>query len=139
VPDRRRPLTVRVISDDLERPGRAGIGRAFADELEELGWSVRREGDRDVPGRRGSGQTVLLVASSPQAFKGRAGLSPEAERRAREALETGARCLVVFGHLRLLDALGAPGLCAWIAEPVMERAAARWLDRAAAEAEHACT
>lgn len=133
--DRRRPLTVSVISDDLDRPGRAAIGRAFAAELEELGWSVWLEGGGNVPDRLGSDQTVLLLASSPQAFKGRAGLSPEVERRTREEIEAGAGCLVVFGHVRLLDALGIPGLCAWAAEPVMERAAARWLDRAAAETE----
>jgi hypothetical protein len=133
--DRRRPLTVRVISDDLDRPGRVAIGRAFAAELEELGWSVRLEGGREVPDRPGSDQAVLLLASSPQAFKGRGGLSPEVERRTREEIEAGAGCLVVFGHVRLLDALGIPGLCAWAAEPVMERAAARWLDRAAAETE----
>jgi beta-glucosidase len=134
---RGRPVVVRALSDDRELPGSASLGEAFTETLQGLGWEARLEG---APGT-GTGigseseQVVILVASSPQAFKGFAGLTAENEAALRGELGADRgepACLVVLAHRRLLERLGVPGLCAWSPEPVMERAAAR---RLAAEAD----
>lgn len=126
-----RPLAVHAVSDDLERAGEeeaSAFGAAFARELDSLGWSVEAAGDTGSGGGDGGGQRAVLLRATPQAEKGRAGLSPERARRVRELLGAGgAAVLVVFGHERLLRELERPGLCAWSAEDVMQRAAARAL------------
>ncbi len=130
---RGRPVVVRALSDDRELPGSASLGEAFTETLRGLGWEARLE---SAPGT-GTGigseseQVVILVASSPQAFKGYAGLTAENEAALRGELgaDRGApACLVVLAHRRLLELLGVPGVCAWSPEPLMERAAARRLD-----------
>ncbi|MDP2498810.1 MAG: glycoside hydrolase family 3 N-terminal domain-containing protein [Candidatus Palauibacterales bacterium] len=121
-----RPVAVHAVSDDLDRPGEAPPGPAFARELGSLGWTVERAADASAPsdGR----QRVVLLRATPQADKGRAGVSPERARRVSELLDgEGPAALVVFGHERLLRDLGRSGLCAWSAEDVMQRAAARAL------------
>ena len=122
-----RPLAVHAVSDDLERAGEdVPFGSAFAGELTSLGWSVEPAGGA---GSAGDGsQRAVLLRATPQADKGRAGVSPERARRVGELLEAdGPAVLVVFGHERLLGELDRPGLCAWSAEDVMQRAAARTL------------
>jgi beta-glucosidase len=127
---RGRPVIVRALCDDRELPGSETLGEAFTETLQGLGWEARLE---DAPGTgtgRESEQVVILLASSPQAFKGHAGLSPETEAALRGELRADRgepACLVVLAHRRLLERLGVPGLCAWSPEPVMERAAARRL------------
>jgi beta-glucosidase-like glycosyl hydrolase len=127
---RGRPVIVRALSDDRELPGSESLGEAFTETLRGLGWEARLEGASGTGTKRGSEQVVILLASSPQAFKGHAGLAPETEAALREELRTyrgEPACLVVLAHRRLLERLGVPGLCAWSPEPVMERAAARRL------------
>jgi beta-glucosidase len=127
---RGRPVIVRALSDDRELPGSEALGEAFTETLRELGWEARLEGAPGTGIKRGSEQVVILLASSPQAFKGHAGLAPETEAALREELRPDRgepACLVVLAHRRLLERLGVPGLCAWSPEPVMERAAARRL------------
>ncbi len=128
-----RPLRVHAVSDDLERAGDAGsVGAAFARELDALGWPAELRPERDAPS---GGQRVVLVRATPQADKGRAGLVPERARRVAELLDAdGPAALVVFGHERLLRSLERPGLCAWSAEDVMQRAAARALSARARSA-----
>lgn len=124
--DPARPVAVHGVSDDLDRPGEAPPGPAFARELGSLGWTVERAADASAPSD--GGQRVVLLRATPQADKGRAGVSPERARRVSELLDgEGPAALVVFGHERLLRDLGRPGLCAWSAEDVMQRAAARAL------------
>lgn len=122
-----RPLAVHAVSDDLERAGEVGaFGAVFARELESLGWSVEPAGET-APAGDGAQRAVLLRAT-PQADKGRAGVSPGRARRVGELLDApGEAALLVFGHERLLGDLSRPGLCAWSAEDVMQRAAARVL------------
>jgi beta-glucosidase len=124
---RGRPVLVRALSDDRELPGCESLGEAFTETLQELGWDARLEGALGPARERGSEQVVVLLASSPQAFKGRAGLAPETEAALRKELRADRgdpACLVAMAHPRLLERLGVPGLCAWSPEPVMERAAA---------------
>ncbi len=129
--DRELPVAVRLVSDDRRPPGLPPLGEAFKDELERLGWPLVAAGDSD--GSRQ--QRIVLLEATPQGWKGRAGLSREAlesvqsELAAARSAELGVY-LVVLGHARLLDCLPGPAACAWAAEPVMERAAARWLDGA---------
>ena len=91
------------------------------------GWNVKYiAGGRGLSGAGGA--RVLLVLSEPRAWKGRAGLGPEArERLAREA--PGADLIVLFGHPRL--AAEVPGerplLLAWHRQRLMQEAVARWL------------
>ncbi len=110
------------------------LGEAFTETLQGLGWEARLEGAPGTGTGRESEQLVLLLASSPQAFKGHAGLTPETEAALRGELRANRwehACLVVLAHRRVLERLGVPGLCAWSPEPVMERAAARRLALAA--------
>lgn len=122
--DPERPVELAPVTDDLERAGEPpASGDAFARELESLGWRI---------GGPEAGQRVVLLRSTPQAGKGRAAPAEEGLREARRLLDgAGASALVVFGHERALRAVGRPGLCAWSAEDVMQRAAARELDAAA--------
>jgi beta-glucosidase len=131
---RDRPVIVRALSDDRELPGFELLGEAFTETLQGLGWEARLEGAPGTGTGRESEQLVLLLASSPQAFKGHAGLTPETEAALRGELRANRwehACLVVLAHRRVLERLGVPGLCAWSPEPVMERAAARRLALAA--------
>ncbi len=127
---RGRPVIVRTLSDDRDLPGAASLGEAFTETLRELGWEVRLEGAPVTAPERGTEQVVVLLASSPQAFKGHAGLAPETEAALRGELRADRAepvCLVVLAHRRLLEHLGVSGLCAWSPGPLMERAAARRL------------
>jgi hypothetical protein len=128
---RGRPVVVRALSDDRELAASEALGEAFTETLRELGWEARLEDDLATGvGRWGSEQVVIVLASSPQAFKGHAGLAPETEAALRgelRAVRGQSICLVVLAHRRLLEGLAVPGLCAWSPEPVMERAAARRL------------
>lgn len=127
---RDRPVVVRALSADRERPGSARLGKVFTETLEASGWEASLEDAMGTRASRRSAQRIVLLASSPQAFKGHAGLSAAVEATLRKELgsqDGGPVCLVVLAHLRLLEDLGMAGLCAWSPEPAMERAAARRL------------
>jgi beta-glucosidase-like glycosyl hydrolase len=129
---RGEPVVILVVSDDPEGQGHE-LGRPFAEALRELGWEARLERE-GVGGVGAAEQAVLLLAASPRAFKGRAGLSAATLAAVQEALsgrERGGVIPVVLGHARLLEGLDVAGICAWAPEPIMERAAARWLDERA--------
>ena len=122
------PVRVATIWDDREEPARVPFGVLFREALKALGWSVLAPGPAEpgVP-------IIVLVASTPQAWKGTAGLTLTA-RAAVEGILAGDRAYpVVFGHPRLLEDLRHPGLCAWATEPGMEPAAAQQLDALARE------
>ncbi len=86
-------------------------------DLRQAGWNVDSAGD-DAP-------VLILVASTPQAWKGTAGLTSSATSAVETALTVPAGALlIVFGHSRLVANLGG-GVCAWGTEPAMERAVAR--------------
>jgi len=117
------PVRVATIWDDREEPARVPFGLLFREALKALGWNVLAPGPAEpgVP-------VILLVASTPQAWKGTADFTLTA-RAAIEGILAGDRAYpVVFGHPRLARSLGCPALCAWATEPGMEPAAAQQLD-----------
>lgn len=133
---RDRPLRIHVFTDDAARPAVGEPGGAFIEALLEFGWDARLAGpagEADVAAPAhgdarpcADASDALLVISSPQAFKGRAGLAPDLMRAVIEKMPD-AECVLVLGHPRILESLGAAGVCGWSAEPVMQRALARWL------------
>ncbi|WP_420635565.1 hypothetical protein [Candidatus Palauibacter sp.] len=73
-------------------------------------------------------QCVVVLAATPRSWKGRGAPSTRALNEARALVGSARRGIVVLlGHARWLETLGAPAICAWSTETVMERAAAAWL------------
>ncbi|MFQ5745918.1 MAG: glycoside hydrolase family 3 N-terminal domain-containing protein [Gemmatimonadota bacterium] len=117
-----RETAIAAVWDDRPAPGRPPLGEVFAAELQARGWRIA---DPDAAGAA----RVLLVAATPQGWKGAATLTEGGRAAVRAQLRTlPPAYVIVLGHLRLLDALGGIGACAWGAEPALEAAAARWLD-----------
>ena len=115
------------VSDDPDvgpPAGRAGaLGEILAGELDAAGWRLREGADAE--------QCIVVLAATPRGWKGRGAPSAGVLREARGLVEAAERGLVVLlGHARWLPSLGAPGICAWSTETVMERAAAAWLHEA---------
>lgn len=120
-----RPLRVLAIWDDREMRGRPVFGTRFVEELRTAGWQASLAAPDERPERIPS---IVLVASTPQAWKGTAGLTPAAAARVEHAVANPAGAYpVVFGHRRLLKRLGGTGICAWSTEPSLELFAARKL------------
>ena len=123
------PTRVVGVSDDPDvgpPAGRAGaLGSVAARELRHAGWRIREDENAE--------QCLVVLAATPRGWKGRGAPSPEVVREARALVAAARRGLVVLlGHARWLPSLGAPGICAWSTETVMERAVALWLHGAAA-------
>jgi beta-glucosidase len=133
LPWRLRPaIPVRIVTlwDDRPAPARALFGSRFAYALREQGWTVLEDDppDADEPERI---PTILLVASTPQAWKGTASLTAEGRSALESILDLFPEAWpIVFGHRRLLKEIhpAGRGMCAWATEETMERAAAAWLD-----------
>lgn len=120
-----RPIRVIGIWDDREDRRRPRFGARFVQELLGAGWQAALAEPEDQPERI---PTIVLIASTPQAWKGTSGLTPEGVRRVRHALANPSGAYpVVFGHRRLLDQLADAGICAWGTEPILESLAARRL------------
>lgn len=118
-----RPLRVATVWDDRTPPSRRSLGEPFREELRARGWRVAEEDDGGRP-------VLLLVASTPQAWKGTASLT-EAGRGSVAGIRAAAPATwpVALGHERLLPELGdGSGVVAWGTEETMERAAAARLD-----------
>lgn len=121
----RRPIRVIAVWDDREMKGRAPFGARFVEELIEAGWQAALADPDERPERIPS---IVLVASTPQAWKGTAGLTEIGATRVGRALANPSGAYpVVFGHRRLLESFGESGMCAWGAEPALELLAARKL------------
>jgi beta-glucosidase-like glycosyl hydrolase len=121
----RRPIRVIAVWDDREMKGRAPFGARFVEELIEAGWQAALADPDERPERIPS---IVLVASTPQAWKGTAGLTEIGATRVGRALANPSGAYpVVFGHRRLLESFGESGMCAWGAEPALELLAAHKL------------
>jgi beta-glucosidase len=111
------------IDDDVGGPYPAPSRATFVASLRNAGVTVR-ETERAA--------TLIALYSDIRAWKGAPGLSDTAVRALAAALRDAPDATIVFfGHERL--ARGLPGeriLCTWGGEPIMQRAAARWLTRA---------
>jgi beta-glucosidase len=123
-----RPLHVVPVWDDRPLAGRPPLGAVFTEALRDTGCPATLHDTAAAP-PPGS-LVVILVASTPQAWKGTAGLTPPAVAAVEAARSVASESLIVgLGHRRLVVDLGG-GLCAWGSEPAMERAAARALTAA---------
>lgn len=121
----RRPIRVIAVWDDREMKGRSPFGAHFVEELIAAGWQAALADPDERPERIPS---IVLVASTPQAWKGTAGLTDIGTTRVGRALANPSGAYpVVFGHHRLLKSFGGTGICAWGAEPTLEMLAARKL------------
>lgn len=121
------------VSDDPDvgpPAGRDGpLGEPLRDALARAGWRART-----APTADGAPQAIVVLAATPRGWKGHGGISPDAARRVRAALDGADRgLLVLLGPVRGLEELGLPGIVAWSTETVMERAAAAWIARRAGE------
>jgi hypothetical protein len=111
------PLDIAIVDDDVGGPYAVGRRDLFAEALEDAGLVLGPGGSR-----------IVLVYAEPRSWKGRASLgAPSVAALAR--LLPRASLVVLFGHPRLVAAIGGdvPVVCAWHGQPLMQRAAARWV------------
>jgi len=123
-PEIRTPLVVSIVDDDVGGPYTIPPRDVFHQALREAGVAV---------GQRATGnrERIILVYSEPRSWKGRADLGPRS-RAALRRLVPGAQLVVLLGHPRLAAQIPgtAPILLCWHGQPLMQRAAARWVLRA---------
>jgi len=119
----RSPLTVSIVDDDVGGPYVVGPRDVFERTLRSAGAPV-------VGRATGNGQRVVLVYAEPRSWKGRADLGPRSVR-ALGRLVPRAGLVILFAHPRLAAQIpgDVPVLCCWHGQPLMQRAAARWLLR----------
>ncbi|MFO7587111.1 MAG: glycoside hydrolase family 3 N-terminal domain-containing protein [Gemmatimonadota bacterium] len=120
-----RPVRVATVWDDRTVASRSPFGEPFREALRARGWRIAGDAEAGAP-------VLLLVASTPQGWKGTASLTAAGRASVvaiREAAPTSWP--VALGHARLLPELGdGGGLVGWGTEEAMERAAAARLDEA---------
>ena len=119
----RGPLGVHVVDDDVGGPYTVGPRDIFHQTVREAGVAVGT-GKRET----GKGTGVVLVYAEPRSWKGRADLGARSLSALRR-LVPGAALVVLFAHPRLVSQIPGEGpvLCAWHGQPLMQRAAARWI------------
>ncbi len=114
-------LDVVTIDDDLGGPYAPPARTAFLDALRQAGVQA------ESAARPGERAAVIAVYADIRAWKPQVGLSADARRRLKAAIDAQPEALVVlFAHPRIAE--GMPGrnvLAAWGGEPLMQRAAAR--------------
>ena len=115
------PVRIAIVDDDVGGPYTVGPRNLFHGGLREAGVRIERW-------EKGEGGRVVLVYAEPRSWKGRALLGERSLRRL-DALAPGADLVVLFGHPRLAAQIpaGPPVLGAWHGQPLMQRAAARWV------------
>ena len=120
-PALRAPVAVSIVDDDVGGPYSVGPRDVFIHALRDAGVSVGRRAT-------GNGRRLILVYAEPRSWKGRADLGPRSLAALRR-LAPGAQLVVLFGHPRLARQIpgSAPVVCCWHGQPLMQRAAARWV------------
>jgi beta-glucosidase-like glycosyl hydrolase len=115
------PLSVSIIDDDVGGPYTVGPRDIFTNTLRDSGIAI---GKREM----GNGRRIVLVYAEPRSWKGRADLGARS-RAALRRLVPGAQLVVLFGHPRLASQIPgtAPIVLCWHGQPLMQRAAARWV------------
>jgi beta-glucosidase len=118
-----RSIDLLTIDDDVGGPYPAPPRDAFVTALRDAGVEVDEAAET---------ASVIAIYSDIRAWKGAPGLSNVATLALEAALHGAPTATIIFfGHARLARDL--PGnsaiLCAWGGEPIMQRAAARWLTR----------
>ena len=116
-----KTVSVSIVDDDVGGPYSIPPRDVFHGE-------IRRGGFRVSPGRGPGARHLILVYAEPRSWKGRADLGPESLAKL-ERLVAGASLVILFAHPRLLSQIpgDVPVLCAWHGQPLMQRAAARWV------------
>ena len=115
--------TLMTIDNDLGGPFPPPARDDFARTLAAAGYTVQ-------PVESGTAD-LIAVYSDIRAWKGRPGLSADAEAKLKSALRADTT-VVFFGHPRLANGLGARNtVAAWGGEPLMQQAAALWLHKRA--------
>jgi beta-glucosidase len=106
-----------IVDDDVGGPFPAPSRTPLREALRGIGTAV---GANEVPPA-----PWLAVFCDPRGWKGRAGLSPRAKRAVADTAPK-AGLVLLFGHPRLAEEIpgGAPLLCAWGGELIMQEAAA---------------
>jgi beta-glucosidase len=114
-------LRIAIVDDDVGGPYTVGPRDVFEDQLRAAGVGIGGSG-------AGGGGRVVLIYAEPRSWKGRALLGERSLARLR-ALVPGAALVVLFGHPRLTTQIpaGPPVLGAWHGQPLLQRAAARWV------------
>ena len=123
------PVRLEAVWDDRPAPDRPPLGSIFAAELRKQGWTVLEDDDGTEDGE--SPATLLLVASTPQAWKGTSSFTDAGRSRLDSIMASCPNAWpIVFGHPRLLTEIhpDGAGMCAWGTEQTMERSAAARLD-----------
>jgi beta-glucosidase-like glycosyl hydrolase len=115
------PLAVAIVDDDVGGPYTVGPRDVFVRVLREAGASI-------VQRATGNRQRIILVYAEPRSWKGRANLGARSLAQLRR-VAPGAALVVLFAHPRLATQIPgrAPILCCWHGQPLMQRAAARWV------------
>jgi beta-glucosidase-like glycosyl hydrolase len=123
------PVRLEAVWDDRPAPDRPPLGSIFAAELRRQGWTVLEDDGGTEDGE--SPATLLLVASTPQAWKGTSSFTAAGRSRLDSIMASCSNAWpIVFGHPRLLTEIrpDGAGMCAWGTEQRMERSAAARLD-----------
>jgi beta-glucosidase-like glycosyl hydrolase len=117
----RAPLAVDIVDDDVGGPYRVGPRDVFIQALRETGVPIVRRATGNV-------RRVLLVYAEPRSWKGRADLGARSLAQLGR-LAPGAQLVVLFAHPRLARQIPgrAPVVCGWHGQPLMQRAAAKWI------------
>jgi beta-glucosidase-like glycosyl hydrolase len=119
----RPPFTVAIVDDDVGGPYTVGPRDVFTRTLREASVPVAMG-----KGEEGRGKGIVLVYAEPRSWKGRADLGVRSLRALRR-MAPQAALVVLFAHPRLTIQIpgNAPVLCCWHGQPLMQRAAARWV------------
>jgi len=119
-----KSLAVTIVDDDVGGPYGIPPRDVFAKTLVASGESVPR---LPAPGSR----LIVLVYAEPRSWKGRGDLGEQSVAKL-ERLVPAASLVVLFAHPRLVSQIpgDVPVLCAWHGQPLMQRAAARWVIQA---------
>ena len=117
----RPPLAISIVDDDVGGPYTIGPRDIVVQALREAGVSI-------VQRATGNVRPVVLVYAEPRSWKGRANLGNRSLAQLRR-LAPGAQLVVLCAHPRLAAQIPgrAPIVCCWHGQPLMQRAAARWV------------
>jgi beta-glucosidase-like glycosyl hydrolase len=117
------PFAVATVDDDVGGPYTVGPRDVFQRALRDAGVPLAMG-----KGEEGRGTRIVLVYAEPRSWKGRADLGPRS-LRALTRVAPHAALVVLFAHPRLVTQIpgNAPVLCCWHGQPLMQRAAGRWV------------